>query len=69
MRTTFGEHAPNFAASMKDLALLYQALGSYGRVERLFRHAMEICRQVPGDEVGFARSLNDRAGLYDLMLV
>ena len=52
---------------MNDLPLLYQSLGSYGRAERLFRHAMEIYRQALGEEFGFARSWNDLAGSYDLM--
>ena len=65
-RTALGEDDPDFAASVKDLASLYQAMGSYKRAERLFRQAVEIYRKSAGDQdLGFARSLNDLAGLLE----
>ena len=63
-----GEAHPDFAASLNNLAALYQAMGSYTQAEPLYRQAMEIrCVALGEAHPDFAASLNNLAMLYQLM--
>ena len=60
-----GEDHPDYATSLNNLAVLYQAMGDYARAEPLLRQAMEIRKQALGeDHPDYATSLNNLAGLY-----
>ena len=64
---TKGEQHPHFAASLNNLALLYQSMGNYAAAEPLLNQAMEICRAALGEQhPHFATSLNNLAMLYKL---
>jgi tetratricopeptide (TPR) repeat protein len=45
-----GEDHPGYAASMHNLAWLYQAMGDYAKAEPLYRHALAICKRALGEE-------------------
>ena len=64
-KKALGEEHPDYAASLNNLALLYHAMGAYGRAEPLYRQALEITKKALGEEhPDYALSLNNLAGLY-----
>jgi CHAT domain-containing protein/tetratricopeptide (TPR) repeat protein len=60
-RRTYGQGHPRHIDSLKNLAMLYQAIGDYGAAEPLYREAMEFDRAIGGD---YSDSLHSLAGLY-----
>src|SRR5205823_3328397 len=44
-KQSLGDHHPRYAASLNNLATLYQATGQLDKAEPLFRRAMEITRK------------------------
>ncbi|AFY34814.1 tetratricopeptide repeat protein [Calothrix sp. PCC 7507] len=66
-KARFGESHPNVAASLNNLALLYQFQGKYSAAEPLFIQALEMRRYLVGDEhPDVATSLNNLALLCRL---
>ena len=66
MSRALGKQHPDYARSLNNLAVLYEAMGRHAEAEPLYRQAMEICRQVLGEQhPDYATSLNNLAGLYD----
>ena len=60
--------APDSAASLNNLAVLYKAMGEYAKAEALYQEALRICQKILGPEhPSTATSLNNLAGLYDEM--
>src|SRR5439155_948526 len=60
-----GESHPDYAASLNNLARLYQDMGDYARAEPLLRQAVEIRKKALGEShPDYAASLNDLATLY-----
>jgi CHAT domain-containing protein/Flp pilus assembly protein TadD len=56
---------PNFAASLTKLASVYDSLGEYAKAELLYEQALEIYRQVSGENhPNFAATLGNLASLY-----
>ena len=41
-KEALGEKHPDYATSLNNLAVLYQAMGDYAKAEPLFRQALEI---------------------------
>ena len=67
-RTALGENHPDYAASLNNLAMLYQAMGDYAAALPLYRQALEIRRTALGENhPHYATSLNNLAGLYRAM--
>ena len=63
-----GENHPDYAASLNNLAMLYQAMGDYAKAEPLFRQALEIRKKALGENhPDYATSLNNLAVLYQAM--
>ena len=63
-----GEQHPDYAASLNNLALLYDAMGRHAEAEPLYKQAMEICRTALGEQhPDYATSLNNLAALYVAM--
>ncbi len=61
----FGEQDPRLAASLNNLAALYDTQGKYAQAEPLYRRALAIREKVLGPEhPAVATSLNNLAGLY-----
>ena len=55
----------NYAASLNNLAGLYEATGRYAEAEPLYQQAAEIRRNILGEQHrDYAQSLNNLAGLY-----
>ena len=48
-RTALGERHPDYAASLNNLAVLYQAMGRHAEAEPLYQQAMEIRRTALGE--------------------
>jgi tetratricopeptide (TPR) repeat protein len=64
-RKLTGEHHPEFAKSLGNLADLYQATGAYAAALPLRRQALEVYRAALGEgHPDFAQSLDGLAGLY-----
>ena len=64
-RTALGADHPDYAASLSNLAGLYQSMGKYAAVEPLLRQASDICRTTLGaDHPDYAAILNNLARLY-----
>ena len=60
-----GEGHPDYAASLHNLAILYQAMGNYAAAEPLYQQAREIGRVALGeDHPNYATNLNNLAGLF-----
>ncbi len=60
-----GENHPDYATSLNNLAVLYEAMGRFTDAEPLYRQAMEICKvQLGENHPDYAISLNNLAGLY-----
>ena len=60
-----GRITPRIATSLNDLASLYERMGEYVKAEPLYQRALEIDRNVFGEEnPKTAASLNNLAGLY-----
>jgi tetratricopeptide (TPR) repeat protein len=67
-RTALGEHHPDFAQSLNNLAALYRAMGDFAAALPLYRQALEIRRTTLGEHhPDFAGGLNNLAVLYDDM--
>ena len=67
-RAALGENHPDYAASLNNLAGLYQAMDDYAAAEPLFRQAMAIRRAALGEgHPDYAASLNNLAWLYRSM--
>jgi tetratricopeptide (TPR) repeat protein len=64
-KQTIGPEHPATAASLNNLALLYQKMGAYEKAEALYRQALHIRQKVRGPEhPDTANSLNSLALLY-----
>ena len=64
-RTALGERHPDYATSLNNLAVLYDAMGRHAEAEPLYRQAMEIRRTALGERhPDYAASLNNLAVLY-----
>ena len=64
-RRLWGEGHRNLAASLNNLAMLYQAQGQYLQAEPLYKQARGIVEQTMGStHPEMARSLNNLAALY-----
>jgi tetratricopeptide (TPR) repeat protein len=64
-RRALGEEHPDYAASLHNLAVLYQAMGKHQAADPLSRKAIEIERRTLGEEhPTYAQSLRVLAGLY-----
>jgi CHAT domain-containing protein/Flp pilus assembly protein TadD len=67
-KTYFGENHPDYAASLNNLAGLYESMGRFAEAERLYVRAMEIKRVALGENhASYATSLNNLAALYYAM--
>ena len=67
-RTALGERHPDYATSLNNLALLYDAMGRHTEAEPLYKQAMEIRRTALGERhPDYAASLNNLALLYYAM--
>jgi tetratricopeptide (TPR) repeat protein len=61
-----GEEHPSVAASLNNLALLYDSQGRYAEAEPLYQQALEMTKRLLGEEhPSVATSLNNLAGLYN----
>ena len=66
-RTAQGEEHPSYAASLNNLAALYESMGDYTKAEPLFKEAMEIMRRAVGeDHPDYATSLYNLARLHSM---
>lgn len=62
-----GEEHPDFANSLNNLALIYEAQGRYLEAEPLIEQSIGIFEQLPdGFQRYLANSLNTLAGIYEL---
>ncbi len=62
---TINMHQPRYALSLNNLATLHEAQGDHARAESLFRQALEIQKQVMGEDgPEYAQTLNNLAKLY-----
>jgi CHAT domain-containing protein/tetratricopeptide (TPR) repeat protein len=67
-RTVLGEAHPDYAASLNNLANLYQAMGEHAKALPLFLEARRLYRQALGEKhPHYALSLNNLAELYRAM--
>jgi CHAT domain-containing protein len=65
-RDLLGEHHPETATSLNNLALLYESTDEYDRALPLYEQALAIRKQVQGDDhPETAASLNNLACLYE----
>ena len=61
-RTALGEQHPDYAGSLNNLAVLYDAMGRHAEAEPLYKQAMEIRRTALGERhPDYATSLNNLA--------
>lgn len=61
----FGRQHENYAASLNNLAVLYQDMGNYVQAELQYKEALPILKIALGeDHPSYANSLNDLAMLY-----
>ena len=64
-KSAFGTNHPEYATSLNNLAVLYQAMGRLVEAEPLFCQAREILKQQLGEtHPDYATSLNNLAALY-----
>jgi len=62
---SLGKDHPDYAASLNNLAEVYNSEGDYKKAERLYKEALEITRKSLGnDHPDYATSLNNLAGVY-----
>jgi len=67
-KKALGEHHPEYAASVNNLAALYRSTGAYAQAEPLLRQAMEIVKKALGEHhPNYASSLNNLGLLYHEM--
>jgi len=67
-RKVLGEQHPDYAASLNNLAVLYESMDDYARAEPLYRQALEIRKTALGEaHPYYATSLNNLAVLYHSM--
>ena len=64
-RTALGEHHPDFAASLNNLAGLYGAMGRYEEAEPLHRQAVDKFRSLLGDSHPSTQTVRKN---YELLL-
>ncbi len=63
-----GKNHPDYATSLNNLAMLYQAMGAFDKAEPLMKQALEITKKALGENhPDYATSLNNLAGLYKSM--
>ena len=66
-KDVYGEHHPNYASSLDNLAVLYRENADYAKAEPLCRQALQIRKELLGEkDPDYARSLNNLAWLYEL---
>jgi CHAT domain-containing protein/Tfp pilus assembly protein PilF len=64
-RRLLGEHHPDYALSLFNLAAQHLALGQWKEAETLYRQTLDIRKEVLGERhPDYANSLNNLAGLY-----
>ena len=67
-RRALGEHHPDYADSLNNLAELYRAMGRHAEAEPLYLKSTEIRRLALGEQhPDYAASLNNLAVLYRAM--
>jgi tetratricopeptide (TPR) repeat protein len=65
-KKVLGENHPDYATSLNNLAMLYDAMGNYTAAEPLFKEALAIYKKVLGENhPDYAMSLNNLAMLYN----
>ncbi len=63
-----GEQHPDYASSLRGLAVRYYNLGEYAKAEPLYRQTLQIRKQALGERhPGYVTSLNELAELYRVM--
>ena len=63
-RRLFGEVHPEIAATLNNLAVLFEYQGDLGKAEQMYREALEMRRKLLGERhPSIARSLNNLASL------
>ncbi len=64
-REMLGEHHPDYAASLNDLAMVYADMGRHAEAEPLYEEALAIRREALGERhPDYAQTLNNLATLY-----
>ena len=64
-KKALGADHPDYARSLNNLAVLYQAMGDYARAEPMLREALAIRKKALGeDHPDYAKSLSNLARLY-----
>src|SRR5206468_3823153 len=64
-KKALGDRHPRYAATLDNLAMLYQAMGAYAKAVPLHQKALDIRKQTLGDRhPDYATSLHNLAGLY-----
>jgi tetratricopeptide (TPR) repeat protein len=58
------ERSPERAATLSNIASVYQELGRYGEAERLYLRSIRMWEHLPGLAVGAAKPLNNLGTLY-----
>jgi CHAT domain-containing protein/Tfp pilus assembly protein PilF len=67
-KQVLGQRHPHYAASLNNLARLYESQGAYAQAEPLYRQALDICKQVLGERhPDYATGLNNLAELYEAL--
>jgi tetratricopeptide (TPR) repeat protein len=59
-----GPNHPQVAASLNNLAVLYQDESQYAQAEPLYKRALAIWEKIPGADTRVAGNLNNLAALY-----
>ncbi len=64
-KRVLSENHPDYAESLSNLAVLYQAMGDHAKAEPLCHQALEITKRALGENhPDYAQSLNNLASLY-----
>ncbi len=59
-KRALGENHPDYAASLNNLAALYEEMGDYAKAEPLYREALAIDKRALGENhPDYATSLNN----------
>jgi tetratricopeptide (TPR) repeat protein/CHAT domain-containing protein len=67
-REILTENHPDYAISLRNLALLYQAMGDYPKALPLLEQARDLCKKLlTENHPAYAQSLNNLAVLYQAM--
>jgi CHAT domain-containing protein/tetratricopeptide (TPR) repeat protein len=68
IRSSLGEDHPSYAASLNNLAIVYESIGDYKNAEKLHKESLKIIRSSLGkDDPDYARSLGNLANVYESM--